>query len=140
MLRTLLLRPAAARSILVLQVLPIVALRPQGYALSSQEWWLPALLAVLVLVSAARLLIRGTHAAWPWYLFSFGQGVSIISKLMMLMPHASKVVDKVNRLDATHVAVSIASMALSASAIWYCEQPEVRNMFAGAPADRGRTS
>ncbi len=138
MFRKLLQRPRAARLIIVLQVLPILALRPQGYALSSQEWWLPVLLAVLVVVSASRLLIRGTHAAWPWYLFSFAQGFSIISKLMMLMPHASRVVDKVHRLDGTHVAVSIASMALSAFAIWYCEQPEVRNTLAGAPVDRPR--
>jgi len=100
--------------------------------LSSQEWWLAALLAALALGSAAQLLLRGTHAPWPWYLFSFAQGFSIISKLMMLMPHASVVVDGVQKLDGTHVALSLVSMSVSAFLIWYCDQPEIRNMFLGA--------
>jgi hypothetical protein len=137
MFRSFLLRPTVARLIIALQVLPVIALRPRGYSVSSQEWWLPTLLAVLAMISAARVLIRGTGAPWPWYLFSFAQGFSIISKLMMFMPHASTIVDGVQRLDTTHVAVSISSMALSAFVIWYCEQPEVRNMF--APAASART-
>ena len=133
-MRSFLLRPTVARMIIALQVLPVIALRPRGYAVTSQEWWLPALLSVLALVSAARVLIRGTNAPWPWYLFSFAQGFSIISKLMMFMPHASTMVDGAQRLDVTHVLVSICSMAVSGFVIWYCERPEVRNLFAPARA------
>lgn len=136
MFRNLLMRPAAARLIIVLQVLPIIALRPKGYALTSQEWWLPAILAALALVSAVRVLVRGTDAQWPWYLFSFAQGFSIISKLMMLMPHASKTVGGAEVVDAGHVGISIVSMVVSAFVLWYCEQPEVRNMFAGERPSR----
>ncbi len=136
MLRQALLRRGVARAVIALQVLPVIALRPGAYTLSSQEWWLPALLAALALVSAVQVLFRGASAPWPWYLFSFAQGFSIISKLMMLMPHATVVVSGVQRLDGVHIVVSLVSMALSAVLIWYFEQPEVRNMFMAAAAGR----
>jgi hypothetical protein len=136
MLRQALLRRGTARAVIALQLLPIIALRPGAYTLTSQEWWLPALLAALALVSAVQVLFRGAAAPWPWYLFSFAQGFSIISKLMMLMPHATVVVGGVQRLDVVHIVVSLVSMALSAGMIWYFEQPEVRNLFMGASAAR----
>jgi hypothetical protein len=138
MFRNTLLRPGAARAIILLQLLPLIALRPRGYAVTSQEWWLPAILAVLALISAVRVLSRGGGAPWPWYLFSFSQGFSIISKLMMLMPHASTTVNGVRQLDVAHVGISVVSMALSAFVIWYCEQPEVRNLLAAAGPERAR--
>jgi uncharacterized membrane protein AbrB (regulator of aidB expression) len=134
MLHPALLRRGVARAIIVLQVLPILALRPAAYSLSSQEWWLPALLAALAVVAAVQVLSRGTHAPWPWHLFSFAQGFSIISKLMMFMPHATIVVNGVQRLDVVHLVFSLVSMAISACLIWYFEQTEVRNLFlASAP-------
>ncbi len=140
MLRKYLLRPTVARLIIILQVLPVIALRPGGYAVSSQEWWLPALLAVLAVVSAVRVLAGGTSAPWPWSLFSFSQGFSIISKLMMFMPHASVTVAGARRLDVTHVVISIVSMAASAFVIWYCEQPQVRNLLAAAAPARAQSA
>ena len=136
MFRQALLRRGVARVVIALQVLPVLAMRPDAYSLSSQEWWLAALLAALALVSAVQVLLRGTHAPWPWYLFSFAQGFSIISKLMMLMPHATIVVGGVQRLDVPHVTISLVSMVFSAVIIWYFEQPEVRNLFMAAAQGR----
>jgi hypothetical protein len=140
MLRKSLLRPPVARILLVAQLLPVLALRPEAYTLRSQEWWLPALLAALAAAAAVQVLVRGTQATWPWYLFSFAQGFSIISKLMMLMPHATVVVDGVQRIDVAHVTISLVSMAASAFVIWYCEQVEVRNMFVSSEPSRAKTN
>jgi len=134
------MRPAVARAVLAAQLLPILALRPGAYVLSSQEWWLAALLAALALVAALQVLVRGANAPWPWYLFAFAQGFSIISKLMMFMPHASVVVDGAQRLDTVHVLVSLVSMGVSALVIWYCDQPEVRNIFHSAAPKRAKSN
>jgi hypothetical protein len=113
--------------ILCLQVVPLLLFPSSSYALTSQEWWLPALLTALVAVALVQVLIRRSLAASPWYILSFAQGINIISRLMMLMPHANLYVGGVQRFNTSYVVFSVLAMLLSAFEIWYCDLPEVRN-------------
>jgi heme/copper-type cytochrome/quinol oxidase subunit 4 len=103
-----------------------------SYSVKSQEWWLPVLLTVLVFISLVQLLIRKTQAMWPWYLVSFAQGVNIISRLMMLLPHATKNNEGVQVFNGVYVVVAVAAMLLSAFEIWYNDLPEVRRNLLSA--------
>jgi hypothetical protein len=116
--------------VMCLQVVPLLLLAPSSYSLNSQEWWLPALLTLLVLISLYQLLIRRSQVSWPWYLVSFSQGFNIISRLMMLLPHATKNNEGVQYFNSAYVIIAIVAMLLSAFEIWYNELPEVRrNLF-----------
>jgi hypothetical protein len=112
--------------LMCLQVVPLLLLAPSSYSLKSQEWWLPALLTVLVIISLVQILIRKTPVSWPWYLISFSQGFNIISRLMMLLPHATMNNEGVQVFNSTYVIIGIVSMLLSAFEIWYNDLPEVR--------------
>jgi len=118
--------------IMIFQVVPLLLLAPSSYSLSSQEWWLPALLTVLVIISLVQLLIRKTHAAWPWYLVSFSQGFNIISRLMMLLPHATRNNEGVQDFNSVYVIIALVAMVLSAFEIWYNDLPEVRRNLQSA--------
>ena len=109
-----------------LQVVPLLIFPPSSYSLQTQEWWLPVILTVLVIIALIQVLARRSTAAWPWYLLSFSQGFNIISRLMMLMPHATVSVDGAQRLNTLYVVMAAAAMFASAFEIWYCEHPEVR--------------
>jgi hypothetical protein len=63
---------------------------------------------------------------WPWYLMSFSQGFNIISRIMMLWPHATVTVNKVDTLNVPYIALTFLSMAMSAFLLWYTELPDVR--------------
>ncbi len=112
--------------ILVLQPIPLLLFPPGSYAASSQEWWLPALLAVMVVIADAQLLLRTASPVWPWHLLEFAQGFNIISRLMMIWPHATIVVGGVTVLDTPYVFLSVLAMAMSGALLWYLELPEVR--------------
>jgi hypothetical protein len=126
MLRTFLSKPVTIRVVMLLQVLPILAMPPSSYQLSSQEWWLPAFLCLMVCISLLRLLSRKGQNAWAWYLISFSQGFNIISRLMMLFPHATFNDQGVQRFNTLYVVISVGAMILSAFEIWYQDLPEVR--------------
>jgi hypothetical protein len=113
--------------ILCLQVVPLLLFPPSSYTLTSQEWWLPVVLSALVVVALVQILIRRSSSASPWYILSFAQGFNIISRLMMLMPHANMYVGGVQRFNTPYVALTAVSMLLSVFEIWYCDLPEVRN-------------
>jgi hypothetical protein len=117
--------------ILCLLVLPLLVFPLSSYALTTQEWWLPALLTLLTVISLVQLLVRRSVAAWPWYLLSFSQGFNIISRVMMLFPHAT-ISDAASRQVANtgYIVIAFAAMLLSAFAIWYVELPEVRQRLA----------
>ena len=116
--------------LMCLQVVPLLLMAPSSYSLSSQEWWLPALLTVLVIISLVQILIRKTQVSWPWYLVSFAQGFNIISRVMMLLPHATKNNEGAQVFNSVYVIIAIVAMLLSAFEIWYNELPEVRrNLF-----------
>ena len=125
-MRKMLTSPNVIRMILVLQFIPLIMFPPSSYLAKSQEWWLPLIMAVLVIVGVVQLIFRNSPALWPWYLISFAQGFNIISRLMMLMPHAFLNVSGKQVFNAGYVAMTMLSMILSALLLWYTELPEVR--------------
>lgn len=118
-------RPAI-RTILIAQFIPLLLFPPESFAPTSQEWWLPVLLAVMILVADIELLVRRTTNVRPWNLLLFAQGFNIISRLMMLWGHATKTVGGVTVLNLPYIALTLAAMAMSAWLLWYLELPEVR--------------
>jgi hypothetical protein len=110
-----------------LQVVPLLLLPAESWTLKTQEWWLPVLLTTLVVVALVQLFIRRTHTPAPWYIISFAQGFSIISRLMMLLPHSTVTEKGIQRFDLPYVLLAVLSMALSTFEIWYCDLPEVRS-------------
>jgi hypothetical protein len=126
MLRRLLTNPRVIPVALVAQIVPLLMFPASAFTLKTQEWWLPALLTLLTVLALIQLLVRRSPESWPWHVLGFSQGFNIISRLMMLMPHAAAFVDGVQRFDVRYVALSIGSMVLSAGALWLGELPEVR--------------
>jgi hypothetical protein len=126
MLRKSLTGSGLVTVLMCLQVVPLLMLPTESWSLKTQEWWLPVLLTVLVVVALVQLLIRRTRSLAPWYIISFAQGFSIISRLMMLLPHT--MVEESNRwrFDWLYVVMAVASIGLSWFWIWYCDLPEVR--------------
>jgi hypothetical protein len=118
--------------VMCFQIVPLLAFPTSSYSIKSQEWWLPVLLTFLVVISLVQILIRRTQAAWPWYLVSFAQGVNIISRLMMLLPHTTVNDQGTQRFNSVYFVVAVAAMLLSAFEIWYNELPEVRRKLLSA--------
>lgn len=112
--------------VLILQFIPLVLFPPESFLPTTQEWWLPVLLAIMVLWADVELIVRRNDKMWPWYLMSFAQGFSIISRIMMLWPHATKMVNRVDVLNVPYIVLTFVSMALSAFLLWYTELPDVR--------------
>jgi hypothetical protein len=112
--------------LLILQFIPLVLFPPESFSPTTQEWWLPVLLAVMVLWADVELIVRRNDKVWPWYLMSFAQGFNIISRIMMLWPHATRVVNKVEVLNGPYIVLTFLSIALSAFLLWYQELPDVR--------------
>lgn len=118
--------------ILCLQVLPLMLFPPSSYSVKTQEWWLPAFLTLLTIISLVKILLRRDLAAWPWYLLSFSQGFNIISRMMMLMPHAASYSTEGGGLTANvgYIVIAFGTMLFSGFEIWYCELPEMRQRLA----------
>ncbi len=127
MLRKLLSNRVVAYVVLWFQLVPLLILPASSYSPRTQEWWLPIFLSFLVVIALVQLIFRKSAASWPWYLLSFSQGFNIISRLMMLLPHATENAGGVQRFDAEYVIIAAVAMVLSAVELWYCELPEVRN-------------
>jgi hypothetical protein len=123
-------RPLAARravvGILTLQVIPLLLFPADSFAATSQEWWLPLLLGIMVVTADLQLLVRRSHAVWPWHLLIFAQGFNIISRIMMLWAHATKTVGNATVLNLPYLAFTLVAIAWSAFLLWYLELPEVR--------------
>jgi hypothetical protein len=117
--------------LLCLQIVPLVIFPLSTYTLKTQEWWLPILLALLTIISLVQLLLRRSVAAWPWYLLSFSQGFNIISRMMMLLPHATRSAEGgVQVANGEYIIVAFAAMLFSGFEIWYGELPELRQKLA----------
>jgi hypothetical protein len=127
MLRKTLSGPRMVTILMCLQVVPLLLLPGESWTLKTQEWWLPVLLTALVVVALVQLLIRHTRSPAPWYILSFAQGFSIISRIMMLLPHSTVTEKGTQRFDFAYVALAVLSIGLSWFWIWYCDLPEVRN-------------
>ncbi len=126
MLRKILAQPTAVTLLLIVQFIPLMLFPLDIFTLTSQQWWLPAILTLLAIIATIKISAQRTSELWPWYLISFSQGFNIISRLMMLMPHATKNIGGVQAIDWTYVLTSIVAIILSAGYIIYAELPDVR--------------
>lgn len=113
-------------ALLIIQIVPLVLFPLSLFTADNQDWWLPVLLAVMTLVGFVELVIRHSQVSWPWYLISFAQGFNIISRLMMLMPHATINDQGVQVFNTPYVVITLVSILLSTFFLWYAELPEVR--------------
>jgi hypothetical protein len=113
-------------AVLIPQVIPLLLFPAESYSPKTQEWWLPVLLVVMVVVADIYLILFRTPAPWPWYLMSFAQGFNIISRLMMLWPHSANQVGKTYVLDGPYIACTLISIIMSGFVLWYTELPDVR--------------
>jgi hypothetical protein len=113
-------------AILILQLIPLLLFPAESFSANTQEWWLPVLLVLMVLVADFALVVRRSPGVWPWNLISFAQGFNIISRLLMLFPHATKTVGNATVLNVPYIALTFLALALSAFLLWYIEWPEVR--------------
>jgi hypothetical protein len=116
--------PSAIKVILFAQFIPLVLFPPESFSTTTQEWWLPALLAVFTFVAVWQILRRSVSVL-PWNLISFSQGFNVISRLMMLFPHAIRS-DVDQSFNGPYVALSLTAMVISSALLWYFELPEVR--------------
>ena len=57
---------------------------------------------------------------------SFSQGFNIISRLMMLWPHATKTVGGATVANMPYILLTFVAIGLSVFLLWYSELPEVR--------------
>jgi hypothetical protein len=115
-----------AMMLLLLQPIPLLLLPPESFGAKSQEWWLPALLAVLVLLAGGELLVRRSHAVWPWHLMIFAQGFNIISRIMMVWAHATRFVGGVMVFNLPYLVLTALAISWSGFLLWYLELPAVR--------------
>ncbi len=113
-------------AILILQLIPLLLFPAESFSANTQEWWLPVLLVLMVLVADFALVVRRSPGVWPWNLISFAQGFNIISRLLMLFPHATKTVGNATVLNVPYIALTFLALVLSAFLLWYIEWPEVR--------------
>jgi len=127
MTRIDLANPKLIKAILLLQFIPILLFPPSTFELTSQTWWLPAILVVLAIVGVIQVF-RKSVAAWPLYLISFAQGFNVISRLLMLMPQSTQGVEG-KIFNGPFFILSIISMAASAFVLWYVEKPEVKQQL-----------
>ncbi len=129
MQRSALTAPGTISLILILQLIPFVLFPPQSFSGTSQEWWLPVLLGIMVLVADFQIIVRRTPNLSPWNLLAFAQGFNIISRLMMVWAHATISVNKTIVPNWPYLILTLASMALSVFVLWYTEKSEVRMAF-----------
>jgi hypothetical protein len=133
-------RPATIKALLILQIIPLLLLPPSSFSGSTQEWWLPGMLVMMVLAADFALLVRHTSAAWPWYLFSFAQGVNIISRIMMVWPHATANVSGQQSVDWTYLIFTLVSVLMSIFLLSYFEKRAVRTGLLRSPDRSGPVS
>jgi hypothetical protein len=111
-------------AMLVLQLIPLLLFPPSVFELTSQKWWLPALLVIMALVGSIQLF-RKTVAPWSLYLISFAHGFNVISRLMMLLPQSTMGTS----FDGLYFSFSIISLAFSAFMLWLLELPQARQVL-----------
>ncbi|MDD5369840.1 MAG: hypothetical protein PHQ40_12195 [Anaerolineaceae bacterium] len=126
MVRKFITRKPVVFVILVLQFIPLILFPSASFSPDSQEWWLPVLLAILVLIADVELIFQQRDVLWPWYLVSFSQGINVISRLMMIMPHATMNDNGVQVANIPYLVLTVIAMTLSAFLLWYSELPDVR--------------
>lgn len=113
-------------AVLILQVIPLLLFPAKSFAPTTQEWWLPVLLVLMVLIADFQLIVRRTTAPAPWYLLSFAQGFNIISRLMMLWPNLTRTTEQGVMANWNYVLLTLVAMGLSALLLVFFEKPAVR--------------
>lgn len=124
--RQLLARRTVIVPLMFLQVIPLILFPPESFAPTTQEWWLPALLVIMILIADVQLTFGRNSPEWTWNLFSFAQGFNIISRLMIVWSHATINVRGASELNLPYLALTALSLFLSGFMLWYIELPEVR--------------
>jgi hypothetical protein len=112
--------------LLVVQFIPLILFPPSIYTATNQDWWLPLLLLVMILAADYQIIFQKRDVMWPWYLLSFAQGFNIISRLMMMFPHATINVAGQEVFNTGYISLTFLSMLLSTFILWFIELPEVR--------------
>jgi hypothetical protein len=137
MLRRFLTGRIAIPVLLCLQVLPLIVFPLNVFKIDSQEWWLPAFLCLLIILSLVKLFFGKENSAWPWYIMAFCQGLNIISRIMMLLPHATLTESGGAReANVGYIVIAFACILFSVFEIWYCELPELRQKISIKMASR----
>lgn len=126
MLRKKIAQPAVVSILLILQFIPLLLFPPDTFSGTSQQWWLPVLLTVLTIFATIKIVWQRTTELYPWYLVSFSQGFNVISRLMMLMPHATNNVGGVYKADWIYIITNILAIVISYGYIIFAELPDVR--------------
>ncbi len=81
--------PRMITTLLFLQFIPLLLFPPSTFEITSQAWWLPAILVLLSIIGVIQVF-RKSIAVWPMFLISFSHGFNIISRLLMLMPQSTQ--------------------------------------------------
>lgn len=126
MLRKNIAQPTTVIVLLFVQIIPLLLFPPNIFSSTNQQWWLPAFLTALAIYAAVKIVVQRTNELWPWYLVSFSQGFNIISRLMMIMPHATTNVNGVQVADVAYLVTNIIAVIISAGYIVFAELPDVR--------------
>jgi hypothetical protein len=129
MKQTGLTHPTVIKAILAIGIGAILLFPSSTYELTSQEWWLPAILVLLAAVGIVQL-IRKSTAPWPLFLICFSQGFNIISRLLMLMPQSTQKVGSAMVLNGQYLIMTVISMVVSGFILWYLDKPEVKQQLA----------
>jgi hypothetical protein len=129
MVKRVLTTPVIIWLLCIIQFIAFLMFPPASFSPTSQEWWLPVLNALMALLGILQLMVRRSVQTWPWHIQSFAHGMNIISRLMMLMPRATRNVQGVLRLNGLYLVLTAAAMLLSAFYLWYFEIHEVRITF-----------
>lgn len=113
-------------ALLILEILPLILLPISSFRRYGQEWWLPVLLTLFSLIALFQIIVRKTAVIWPWNLLSLCQGINIISRLMLIIPHATVKVGDGLGFNFVYVLITLISIAASFWFIFYNEKPGVR--------------
>jgi hypothetical protein len=132
MRRTFLYQPPGIILILLLQIIPLLLFPPSVYVATSQVWWLPALLVILILIADFQIIVRRSTSVNPWLLIGFAQGFNIISRLMMVWPNATVTTEAGTAANWPYLILTIISMAASGWLLVYTEKPAIREGLLGA--------
>lgn len=126
MLRKNISQPTVVTILLILQFIPLLLFPTDVYVTTSQQWWLPVILTILAIIAVIKISVQRSADLWPWYLVSFSQGINIISRLMMLMPHVTINVGGTQMADIPYIITNVISIIISAGYITLSEMPDVR--------------
>jgi hypothetical protein len=125
-LRPILTTRGAITAFLILQVIALPLFPPESFTSKSQEWWLPVLLMLMVVIADVEVILRRSDKTWPWYLISFANGFNILSRLMMVWAHATLASQGSNAPNVPYLVLTLISLLISTFMLVYTEWPEVR--------------